>query len=446
MSLFVSEEKKPLSVGKFLTLAKQAVESHLPPLWVSGEVGNFTCAASGHWYFALRDSDGQVDCVMLARHNVLVTAPPSMGDAVEVMAQPSLYAPRGRFQLLVRFLRQAGAGELYQIFIRRKQEWAARGWFDAEHKRPLPSWPATVGVVGSVAGAAVRDVLRTLKTRMPSLSVIVYPAPAQGADAAAKIAAAIDTASRRNECEVLIICRGGGGIEDLWAFNEEPVAKAIFNCALPVVSGIGHEIDETLADYVADVRAPTPTGAAMLASPDGVALRKQLAAAATGLRRLIQRGIDDRAQHLDWAASTISRPTQFITPKHDQWRQAAGSLTAAARRGEENCRWRWQTATATVRRPTFTLPAAKVADLSHRLLLAAQHRALSMRQQMERGERTLATLNPQRTLARGYSITRNARGHIVQDSGTLAAADDLEITLAKGTAQVTVKTPYRAEK
>lgn len=404
MDLLTESEKKSISVGAFVAAARRTVEKEIPARWIGGEVANFTRAASGHWYFVLRDSDAQADCVMLRQYNNLLPAPPAEGDAVEVLAQASIYAPRGRFQLLARFLRHTGDGQWHQLYARRKKEWAARGWFNSAAKQSPPFWPRTVGVVGSTSGAAVRDVLRTLKTRMPSINVIVYPAPAQGADAAAKIAAAIHLANRRRECETLLVVRGGGGMEDLWAFNEEETVAAIVKSRLPVITGIGHEIDETLADLAADVRAPTPTGAAVLASPDGKELQGQWRAAAANFHRAAVRNFRDNTQRLDFAAAALSRPSLLLHTKTSELRNAAAQFVNAAKQ-----------------------------------------QILSVDSQIRRADAVLRACDPQNTLARGYGIIRNADGKLITDGGVLRGGEELHLTFAKGGARATVRDSFGAD-
>ena len=405
MDLLTKSENTSLSVGVFLAAARRTVENEFPARWIAGEVANFTRAASGHWYFVLRDSDAQVDCVMLKRYNGLLPAPPAEGDAVEILAQASIYPPRGRFQLLARFLRHTGDGQLHQLYARRKREWDARGWFSSAAKKSPPVSPHVIGVVGSTAGAAVRDVLRTLKMRMPSISVVVYPAPAQGADAAAKIAAAIRIANRRSECETILVVRGGGGIEDLWAYNEEETVAAIVESRLPVITGIGHEIDETLADLAADVRAPTPTGAAVLAAPDVRELRGVLRVAAENFRRAAVRDFRDRGQRLDWAAAALSRPSALLQSKIAALQNAATRFVAAAARRTENADSRLNRAAAVLR-----------------------------------------ACDPKHTLARGYSIVRDSAGAIVADGGALRGGDELNLTFALGDARAIVRDSTGAKK
>lgn len=442
MDLWAKSENQLLSVGDFVAAARRAVEDNLPACWIAGEVANFTRAASGHWYFVLRDSEGQADCVMLRQYNSLLSAPLQNGSAVEVLARASIYAPRGRFQLMARFVRQTGAGRLYELFMRRKQEWAARGWFDSARKKPLPFWPETVGVVGSVTGAAVRDVLRTLKTRMPSVHVVVYPAPAQGADAPAKIAAAIQTANRRAECGVLIVCRGGGGMEDLQAYNEEETVAAIVASRLPVITGIGHEIDETLADLAADARAPTPTGAAVLSAPDKSEIGEKLRAAAEGFCRAASRATGDKVQRLDWAAAALARPSANLAEKGAVLRQSAAQFSAAANAAHADIRLRFHSAVSRIPKPRLAEKAESLRNQAARFSPAAKHNLQTAEFRLRRAAALVAACAPKRTLARGYSIARDAAGNIVADGGALRAGDGLHLQFAQGGAEASVRRAF----
>src|SRR5687768_12812265 len=263
-----------LTVSQLLRSVRDTLERRFPLRWVQGEPSNLSRSPSGHWYFTLKEGAAQVDCVMFRSRAAALDWEPREGSAVEARALVTLYEPRGRFQLTVEALRRAGVGPLYERFVRLKHKLEGEGLFDARLKRALPPYPRCIGVVTSLGAAALRDVLITLARRNASIPVVVYPAPVQGDGAADRIAAVLATANRRAECDVLLLVRGGGSLEDLWQFNEEAVARAIRACPIPVVTGVGHETDVTIADFAADRRAPTPTAAAELVSP----LRAELAA------------------------------------------------------------------------------------------------------------------------------------------------------------------------
>ena len=258
---------KVITVSELNRMARNVLEQSFPLFWVSGEVSNFTRAASGHWYFSLKDAGAQVRCVMFKGRNSYVDFVPREGDKIEARCTVTLYEARGDFQLTVEFVQRAGLGALFEAFEKLKNKLALEGLFDESGKQTIPKHPKRIGIVTSADAAALRDVLTTLRRRMPNIPVLIYPTPVQGKGAAQWIANAINTAHERAECDVLIICRGGGSIEDLWQFNEEIVARAIANCSIPTISGVGHETDFTICDFVADMRAATPTAAAELVTP-----------------------------------------------------------------------------------------------------------------------------------------------------------------------------------
>jgi exodeoxyribonuclease VII large subunit len=430
-----------ISVSELNRIAREALERNLPLLWVAGEMSNFKRYDSGHCYFTLKDAQAQVDCVMFRHRAQLLGWTPRDGMQVEVRALPTLYEARGKFQLNVEVMRRAGLGALYEAFERLKAKLGKEGLFDPARKRPLPRFPRALGVVTSLQAAALRDVLTTLRRRMPRLPVVIYPAPVQGEGAAERLAAAIALAGERRDCDVLIICRGGGGIEDLWAFNEEIVARAILACPIPVVSGIGHETDFTIADFVADVRAPTPTGAAELASPGRHELMKQLAYAAHRLFRNAVRGLESRMQRVDYLSRRLVHPGERIRNQLAELRRLATRLTGAWERMLEDCGWRLRE--AGLRLAACTPGVAEFqrecAQLARRLREGARRRLDTDAALLARLEAHLRHLNPQSVLERGYSITENRQGSIVRDAAQLAAGEELRITFSKGWAEADVK-------
>ncbi len=430
-----------ISVGELNRLAKDVLEQSLPLMWVAGEISNFKRYDSGHCYFTLKDAAAQVDCVMF-RHKVqYLEWLPENGMQVEVRACPTLYEARGKFQLNVENMRRAGLGALYEAFEKLKAKLEQEGLFDAARKKPLPAFPRAVGVVTSPQAAALRDVLTTLRRRMPSLPVILYPAPVQGEGAAQKIAQAITNAGARNECDVLIVCRGGGSIEDLWAYNEEAVARAIDACPIPVVSGVGHETDFTIADFVADARAPTPTAAAQLASPDRAELAQQLRQWYHRLDRVTERALEERMQRLDYLSRRLTHPGERIRNQAQHLEHLASRLHSAWRREWEDGSWRVRELAQRLgaARPDLGALARTRDDLARRLRVAARDRLKTAATQLKGLEAHLKHLNPELVLERGYSITESADGKIVRDSSTLAVDENLRITLAKGWVGAQVK-------
>ena len=318
---------------------RERIESGLPLMWVAGEISNFMLAASGHCYFSLKDANAQVRCVFFRHKSALIDWKPENGMQVEVRALPSLYEARGEFQLGVETMRRSGLGALFEAFERLKRKLEGEGLFEASRRRPVPQFPARIGVVTSPKAAALRDVLTTLRRRMPDIPVVIYPAPVQGEGAADKIAQAIRAASARAEVDVLLVCRGGGSMEDLWSFNEEVVARAIVDCAMPVVSGVGHETDFTIADFVADARAPTPTAAAELVSPNRLDLVNRLRALAARLGRDVERSLGARTQHLDHLGKRLQHPGERIDGEARHVSHLASRLRAAATNRVGTAQW-----------------------------------------------------------------------------------------------------------
>ncbi|MHB1214580.1 MAG: exodeoxyribonuclease VII large subunit [Thiobacillus sp.] len=430
-----------LTVSELNRMARRALESQLPLLWVEGEVSNFMRAASGHWYFSLKDASAQVRCVMFRGRNQFADFTPANGDHVEIRALPSLYEARGEFQLGAEAIRRAGAGRLYETFLRLKAKLDAEGLFDPAKKRALPRFPRRIGIVTSPQAAALHDVLTALARRMPGLPVILYPTPVQGAGAGAQIAAAIRMAGERAECDVLLVCRGGGSLEDLWAFNDEAVARAIAASPMPVVSGVGHETDFTLADFAADLRAPTPTAAAELASPARQELLQQLGHLARQLQQHVARKQHSDMQRLDYLARRLVHPAEQLRRQQLGVNQLVQRLHHAirARLTREQLRTarlgqRLVTPLHVIRRERQGLESLGV-RAQHAVQAGAMRRQLNL----ERLASSLAHLNPESVLARGYSIVQLESGAVVQDAATLAAGDRIGIRLHRGRARATVE-------
>jgi exodeoxyribonuclease VII large subunit len=439
--LFARDEPPVLTVSELNRMARRALESALPLLWVEGEVSNFTAAASGHWYFSLKDASAQVRCVMFRGRNQYAGFVPANGEHVEIRALPSLYEARGEFQLGAESIRRAGAGRLYEAFLKLKAKLEAEGLFDPDKKRALPEFPRCLGIVTSPRAAALQDVLTALERRMPGLPIIIYPTPVQGQGAGAQIAAAIHQAGRRRECDVLLVCRGGGSLEDLWAFNEEAVARAIAICPIPVVSGVGHETDFTLADFAADLRAPTPTAAAELASPEQGALSLQLDRLANQMRQNSARLLHNQMQQLDYLARRLLHPSEQIRRQ-----QARLDLLAQQLLGRQQTRLAREASRLHQFSARLISPAARIAG-EHQRIRSIQERMQSrVKDSLARYELTLsrlqsslAHLNPEGVLARGYSIVQNDQGTIVRDALTLRPADRLHVRFHRGRADAEVR-------
>ncbi|MDP1766584.1 MAG: exodeoxyribonuclease VII large subunit [Methylotenera sp.] len=388
---------KILTVSELNRLANQVLTQSFPLFWISGEVSNLTRAASGHWYFSLKDAGAQVRCVMFKGRNSYLDWSPKEGDKVEARCTVTLYEARGDFQLTIEFLQRAGLGILFEAFEKLKAKLQLEGLFDAALKKPLPVHPKKIGIVTSPDAAALRDVLTTLKRRMPSIPIVIYPTPVQGKGVAIQIADAIQLANERAECDVLIICRGGGSIEDLWQFNDEIVARAIAECAIPTISGVGHETDFTICDFVADVRAATPTAAAELVTPSRDNLLNVLNQLKQQLARNMQYLLNQREQTLDYLARRLISPQQLIDQQKLQLTQIAYRLNTVI----------------------------------NQQLQVKQQNLLRMNQ-------NLTHLNPQAVLTRGYAFVQNKSGVIITSSQQLQAGDEVKLTFGVGSADATI--------
>ncbi|MCM5572276.1 exodeoxyribonuclease VII large subunit [Burkholderiaceae bacterium FT117] len=427
-----------LTVSELNRVVAGILERSLAMVRVEGELSNVVRAASGHWYFSLKDPGAQVRCVMFrgkARHVDFV---PREGDRVEVLAFATLYEARGEFQLNVEAMRRAGAGDLYRRFLELKERLQKEGLFDATRKRALPAAPAAIGVVTSPQAAALRDVLTTLRRRAPAIPVVVYPTQVQGADAPAQIVAAIGRAAARRDCDVLLVVRGGGSIEDLWSFNDERVARAIAACPLPVVVGVGHETDFTIADFVADLRAPTPTAAAELVAPD----RRELA---RGAHRLAQRLRAAMLRALDRAGQRLDTGTRLLRPPSAQWRDRARRVAALAQRlaAAGNAQRLRRSAAlerlaARLRAPRADLARQRLAALERRLAAAGREALAWRARRVDSAAAALALVSPQAVLDRGYAIVTGEDGTVLRDAALARTGEQVSVRLAHGSIDAAV--------
>lgn len=430
-----------LSVRELNLATKRLIEGGLPLVWVRGEISNFVAASSGHWYFSLKDEQAQVRCVMFRHKQQYLDFRPTNGMLVEVHALATLYEARGEFQLTLERMRPAGQGALYEAFERLKAKLSDEGLFDPARKRELPEFPRQIGIVTSPQAAALRDALRTLANRMPSVPVVLYPTPVQGEGAGRKIAQAIHTANERAECDVLIVCRGGGSIEDLWSFNEEVVARAIAASEIPVISGVGHETDFTIADFVADLRAATPTAAAQAAVPDRQALLHYLGKQGQQLTQSLMRQIERRMQQVDYLQRRLVHPAQRIQQQTEQLDALRRRLDLAQSSAMQQMQWRWR---SLMQRLGVLAPDFEASQ--YLLSTYAQRTEAAMTRQLERHEDRLLALqqhlhllDPNQVLARGYSLVRQTKGGIVSGSEQIQTGDVLDITFAQGGARVQVQ-------
>jgi exodeoxyribonuclease VII large subunit len=440
MSTIFTENTPILTVSALNQQVARLLERSFPLSWISGEISNFTRASSGHWYFTLKDDGAQVRAVMFRGRAQYADFNPREGDKVEVRALVTLYPARGDYQLNVEAIRRAGVGVLYEAFLRLKEKLAAQGLFDPARKRALPLFARSIGIVTSPQAAALRDILIALQRRAPHVRIVLYPAPVQGQFSAEKIAAAIQTASRRAEVDVLLVCRGGGSIEDLWSFNDEGVAHAIANCSMPVVAGIGHETDFTIADFAADLRAATPTAAAELAATAHADWMASLGSDAMDLRRAMRRTLDNASLGVDNLARRLQSPSAQIA--HQRLRLAGMSAAlghglrtplnqAGSRLAQLRTRW-------AASRPDVRAARAELQSQQRRAASTFASQLQQKRESLSALSAQLELLNPQRTLERGYAIVQDAHGKVLRSPGQITVPGVLSLRLAEGSAQVGV--------
>lgn len=427
-----------LTVSALNQAVARTLERNFPLAWVSGEISNFTRASSGHWYFTLKDEGAQVRAVMFRGRAQYAGFNPREGDKVEVRALVTLYAPRGDYQLNVEAIRRAGVGNLYEAFLQLKEKLNAEGLFDPLRKRPLALFARTIGIVTSPQAAALRDILTTLRRRAPHVRVILYPTPVQGEGAAQKIAQAIIIASTRAECDVLLVCRGGGSIEDLWSFNEEVVARAIVTCSMPVISGVGHETDFTIADFAADLRAPTPTAAAEMAAAPRADWLAILETHADDLSRTLRRQLADSAQTLDWLSRRLVSPSAYIVHERLKLRGLQTRLAHVTRTPLNQARFAlsYLQAKLSAQLPITTTIRMHLADEARRMTSRMRTLMVQRRQRLESLAAQLELLNPQRTLERGYAMVLDSKGRILRTPKELRPREMMTVRLAEGSAEV----------
>ena len=385
-----------LSVGQLNEAISSLINASFDTVWVRGEISNFKSYPSGHWYFKLKDEQSQINGVMFKGRNFSVDFQPRDGDQVEVAAQVGFYTARGDMQLTVQQMRKAGAGALFEAFIKLKTKLEQAGLFDPSRKREIPTHPKAIGIVTSTQAAALKDVLSTLARRASHIPIVIYPSLVQGPEAAPGMIQALQNAQSNPQVDVILLVRGGGSIEDLWAFNDEQLAYAIADCAVPIISGVGHETDFTIADFVADLRAPTPTAAAEMASPDRLELLRNIQAYAEWMQRVLTQKLEREAQRLD----QLSLRLQHAIPNPKEMRQRQNQL-------------------------------------QERLSRVWQEKLRYWRQQQEHYLFQIEALNPQRTLERGYSLILDG-AKAVRDPQELQPAKEYTIAMAHGQVHVTL--------
>jgi exodeoxyribonuclease VII large subunit len=433
--------RRVLSVSQLNQRARQLLETHFSQVWVEGEVSNLVKPSSGHWYFTLKDAGAQVRCAMFRNRNQLLRFPVSNGSKVTARGRLSLYENRGDYQLIVENLEPSGIGALQRAFEQLKQQLSARGWFDPEHKQPLPDLPRHIGVITSPSGAAIRDILVTLRRRFPSIPVTIFPTPVQGSGAGTQIAAAIDTANRigsslQPPLDVLIVGRGGGSLEDLWAFNEEVVASAIYHSQLPIVSAVGHEIDFSIADLVADQRAATPTAAAELLSPDQRQWLDAIAQRSRRLDNLLRNNIQLRQGQLDALQRRLKHPGARLQEFSQRLDDLELRLVRSHRRilSQQHARLEQLGQRMLVSSPQDRIDRQRdrLQGLQQQLLRQWRQNLHNKQQSLAKHSDLLHSVSPLQTLQRGYAIIVNADGAIVKSVRELNKTDRIHIRMSDG--------------
>lgn len=435
-----------ITVSQLNRRAKALLEQGIARLWIEGEISNIARPASGHLYFSLKDDTAQIGAAFFRQRQHGPTIGLKNGDQVLVFGRVSIYEARGAYQLIVEQVEPAGEGELKRQFELLKKKLAAEGLFDQERKQALPKLPARIGVITSPSGAAIRDVLSVLRRRFPAIPVVIYPAAVQGDAAPAQLIAALQAALRRNESDVLILTRGGGSLEDLWAFNDEQLAREIAASTIPIVSAIGHEVDFTIADFVADLRAPTPSGAAELVVPDQADWLRTISRFATRIARLGQRSLEDHAQTLDWLSRRLlaGSPAARVARQQDRLREMRGRLVAAIR---EQVLLRDRDLQALQSGLLRSSPAlavqrsvAQLGQVRQRLGAAGRAAVGGLHQRLALAARALNSVSPLATLDRGYAIVTDAESNdVLMRASDVRPGDDIRARLSRGKLLATVK-------
>ncbi len=435
----MENSSKILSVGEFNQFLSDFITSNFGTVWVKGELSNFKSYPSGHWYFKLKDESGQINGVMFRGRNASVDFTPRDGDQLEVAAQVNFYAPRGEINLNVQVMRKAGAGALFESFLKLKQKLEAEGLFDPFHKKPIPKSPRAIGIVTSTQAAALKDVLTTLERRASFIPIILYPSLVQGAEAPANLIKALQRAQDANEVDVILLVRGGGSIEDLWAFNDEKLARLIAKSPIPIISGVGHETDFTIADFVADLRAPTPTAAAELAAPDCLELLRNIDGINDRMARLTRQRLDTEAQRLDHLLlrlnHSIPNPAQMRTQQTLLNNRLVRAVNEKLRSSHQQVTYFQSRLDAISPIKRLKTEQQVIEQYQQRIQLTMQSRYQSEFSKSQYLKMQLEALSPDRTLERGYSLVLE-NGKPVRNPQQLQVQHSYTIEMAQGSTQV----------
>jgi len=429
-------DRQIFSVSQLNRSVRHMLETQLPMLWVEGEISNFARPGSGHWYLTLKDDQAQVRCAMFRNVNQRVRFQPSNGTQVLVRCRAGLFEGRGEYQLIIEHMEEAGFGALQRQFDQLKQKLSAEGLFDTEHKKPMPNSVSHIGVITSATGAAVRDILSVLNRRFPAIKVSIFPTAVQGAAAAPQIVEAIANANHQGLCDALIVGRGGGSLEDLWTFNEEIVARAIFASNIPIVSAVGHEVDFTIADFVADLRAPTPSAAAELLSPDGEEMFNQF----TGLEILLKEALGRKIRQLEQRTDYLQKRLQHPGRKLQEQSKHLNHLRIRLERVIKNLLQQQRAHMESLQNQLVAESPRqgigqrqKQVNQTIRQMMRAVSRQIERKQlKTDQAMHLLDTVSPLKTLGRGYSIIRDKNNAVINSVAAVSAGDNLKSQLADG--------------
>ena len=439
----MSKSKQIYQVSTLLNEMRSLMEMSYPEIWIEGELSSLSKPASGHLYFSLKDEQSQLRCAMFRNRASINRCKPKVGDLVRVRAKISVYTARGDLQCIVQHMEDAGEGLLQRRYEELKSKLNNAGLFDATHKQALPSFAQRIGIITSPTGAAIKDVISTLERRCPGIPVTIYPSVVQGETAANSIIDAIHDACRHQQCDVLILTRGGGSLEDLWCFNNEELAHEIHKCPIPIISAIGHEVDVTIADFVADQRAPTPTAAAEILSPDTSILINQLRSLNLRLRNNMQRLLHHRAQNVDNRFRQLIHPKQQLIRKRENLRRnkqvLERTLLSQFKQQQSNIIQMNRRLNAQTPNKKFNSLQMSYQTLGERLLLAQRRQLSSSQQSFQTFSKTLHAVSPLATLDRGFSITRDNDKNIIRDAASVINKEIITVQLKSGLLNCTVE-------
>ena len=443
--IFKKDEQSVISVSELNKKAKSLLEKGIPKLWIEGEISNLAKPASGHMYFSLKDEMSQIRCAWFKQRQLQNTLNIVNGSKMLALGKIGLYEPRGEYQFIVEKMEIAGEGDLKRKYEDLKTKLSAEGIFSEENKSELPNLPKKIGVITSPSGAAVQDILTVLNRRFPIIPIIIFPVAVQGEQAAPQIQNALEKANFRADCDLLILARGGGSLEDLWAFNEEIVARAIFDSEIPIISAIGHETDVTISDFTADLRAPTPSGAAELAVPDQHDWIKSIDNISEKINTIIAQQINSKSQLSDWINKRLSQSSPKMTVKRQIEKSnnlkkiLSSSILQNLSKQDKNIHQLKSNLNEVSPRLKIHTQLSRIKELNQKITSCSDHLLEGLNNRIKLASKTLNSVSPLRTLDRGYAIARDAKTkNVIMSADNIEIENDIEVKLAKGKIKVTV--------